>query len=177
MRLKYKKISFESKEFIKILNLNLELFPPNELKAPINLADSTYANDGNLEIFAFYDDSEFVGYSAVYIYGEVCYLAFLAVSPKIQCCGYGSEILDILRLKFNKIVLEIESLDESASDLKQRIRRSKFYQKCGFNDSKRWIEYLGMRYSIYSNSAFKMSDFIEMFELFKRRNYFKFRYY
>ena len=45
MKLEYQKISFTHIDFAKIIALNLELFPKNELVAPINLSNNIYAND------------------------------------------------------------------------------------------------------------------------------------
>ncbi|MEE3776565.1 GNAT family N-acetyltransferase [Campylobacter sp. CX2-4080-23] len=176
MSLEYKIINRNSDDFKEILKLNLEVFPQNELLAPINLEDPVTASDENLKIFAFYDGGKFIGYAALYLYKELCYLAFLAIWPQFQGCSYGSKILDILNSNFNQIVLEIEYLDPKADDIDQRIRRSKFYQKAKFQDSAHTISYLGMKYSIYSNCEFDFKRFIEMFELFKSKNYFEFIY-
>ncbi|MEE3704488.1 GNAT family N-acetyltransferase [Campylobacter sp. CX2-8023-23] len=176
MSLEYKIINRNSDDFKEILKLNLEVFPQNELLAPINLEDPVMASDENLKIFAFYDGGKFIGYAALYLYKELCYLAFLAIWPQFQGCSYGSKILDILNSNFNQIVLEIEYLDPKADDIDQRIRRSKFYQKSGFCDSTHTISYLGMKYSIYTSSKVEFERFIQMFEFFKSKNYFEFNY-
>ena len=176
MSLDCRLVDVNSDIFTDILRLNSEVFPSNELLAPINLEKQIYSNDENFQILAFFDDDKFIGYAAIYLYKELCYLAFLAIWPQFQGFRYGSKILDILSLKFKRIVLEIEYLDPKADDIDQRIRRSKFYQKAKFQDSAHTISYLGMKYSIYSNCEFDFRRFIEMFELFKSKNYFEFIY-
>ena len=176
MKLEYQKISFTHIDFAKITALNLELFPQNELVAPINLSNNIYANDENLSIFSLYNDKEFVGYTAIYSYENISYLAFLAVCAKYQGRGFGGLILEILKSNFNSIVLEIESLDPNATDYLQRVKRSKFYQNNGFKDLGYEISYCGITYSIYGNYKFDSKQFIDMFNLFKSKNYFDFKF-
>ena len=176
MKLEYQKISFTHIDFAKIIALNLELFPQNELVAPINLSNNVYSNDENLSIFSFYNDKEFVGYAAIYSYENISYLAFLAVCAKYQGRSFGGLILEILKSNFNSIVLEIESLDPNATDYLQRVKRSKFYQNNGFKDLGYKISYCGMTYSIYGNYKFDSKQFIDMFNLFKSKNYFDFKF-
>lgn len=169
-------VDVNSDIFTDILRLNSEVFPSNELVAPINLSNNIYANDENLSIFSFYNDNEFVGYAAIYSYENISYLAFLAVCVKYQGRGFGGLILEILKSNFSQIVLEIESLDPKATDYLQRVKRSKFYNNHGFKDSGYKISYCKMTYSIYSNFEFDSKQFIDMFNLFKSKNYFDFKF-
>ena len=176
MSLDYRLVDINSDIFTDILRLNSEVFPSNELVAPINLSNNIYANDENLSIFSFYNDNEFVGYAAIYSYENISYLAFLAVCVKYQGRGFGGLILEILKSNFSQIVLEIESLDPKATDYLQRVKRSKFYNNHGFKDSGYKISYCKMTYSIYSNFEFDSKQFIDMFNLFKSKNYFDFKF-
>ncbi|WP_086306704.1 GNAT family N-acetyltransferase [Campylobacter devanensis] len=176
MSLDCRLVDVNSDIFIDILRLNSEVFPSNELLAPINLSNNIYANDENLSIFSFYNDNEFVGYAAIYSYENISYLAFLAVCAKYQGRGFGGLILEILKSNFSQIVLEIESLDPKATDYLQRVKRSKFYNNHGFKDSGYKISYCKMTYSIYSNFEFDSKQFIDMFNLFKSKNYFDFKF-
>ena len=176
MSLDCRLVDVNSDIFTDILRLNSEVFPSNELLAPINLSNNIYANDENLSIFSFYNDNEFVGYSAIYSYENISYLAFLAVCAKYQGRGFGGLILEILKSNFSQIVLEIESLDPKATDYLQRVKRSKFYNNHGFKDSGYKISYCKMTYSIYSNFEFDSKQFIDMFNLFKSKNYFDFKF-
>ncbi|WP_086226624.1 MULTISPECIES: GNAT family N-acetyltransferase [Campylobacter] len=176
MSLDCRLVDVNSDIFIDILRLNSEVFPSNELVAPINLSNNIYANDENLSIFSFYNDKEFVGYAAIYSYENISYLAFLAVCVKYQGRGFGGLILEILKSNFSQIVLEIESLDPKATDYLQRVKRSKFYNNHGFKDSGYKISYCKMTYSIYSNFEFDSKQFIDMFNLFKSKNYFDFKF-
>ncbi|MCI7363535.1 MULTISPECIES: GNAT family N-acetyltransferase [Campylobacter] len=176
MSLDCRLVDVNSDIFTDILRLNSEVFPSNELVAPINLSNNIYANDENLSIFSFYNDNEFVGYAAIYSYENISYLAFLAVCVKYQGRGFGGLILEILKSNFSQIVLEIESLDPKATDYLQRVKRSKFYNNHGFKDSGYKISYCKMTYSIYSNFEFDSKQFIDMFNLFKSKNYFDFKF-
>lgn len=176
MSLDCRLVNVNSDIFTDILRLNSEVFPSNELVAPINLSNNIYANDENLSIFSFYNDKEFVGYAAIYSYENISYLAFLAVCAKYQGRGFGGLILEILKSNFSQIVLEIESLDPKATDYLQRVKRSKFYNNHGFKDSGYKISYCKMTYSIYSNFEFDSKQFIDMFNLFKSKNYFDFKF-
>lgn len=176
MSLDCRLVDVNSDIFKDILRLNSEVFPSNEILAPINLSNNIYANDENLSIFSFYNDNEFVGYAAIYSYENISYLAFLAVCVKYQGRGFGGLILEILKSNFSQIVLEIESLDPKATDYLQRVKRSKFYNNHGFKDSGYKISYCKMTYSIYSNFEFDSKQFIDMFNLFKSKNYFDFKF-
>lgn len=176
MSLDCRLVDVNSDIFTDILRLNSEVFPSNELLAPINLSNNIYANDENLSIFSFYNDNEFVGYAAIYSYENISYLAFLAVCAKYQGRGFGGLILEILKSNFSQIVLEIESLDPKATDYLQRVKRSKFYNNHGFKDSGYKISYCKMTYSIYSNFEFDSKQFMDMFNLFKSKNYFDFKF-
>lgn len=176
MSLDCRLVDINSDIFTDILRLNSEVFPSNELVAPINLSNNIYANDENLSIFSFYNDNEFVGYAAIYSYENISYLAFLAVCAKYQGRGFGGLILEILKSNFSQIVLEIESLDPKATDYLQRVKRSKFYNNHGFKDSGYKISYCKMTYSIYSNFELDSKQFIDMFNLFKSKNYFDFKF-
>lgn len=176
MSLDCRLVNVNSDIFTDILRLNSEVFPSNELVAPINLSNNIYANDENLSIFSFYNDNEFVGYAAIYSYENISYLAFLAVCVKYQGRGFGGLILEILKSNFSQIVLEIESLDPKATDYLQRVKRSKFYNNHGFKDSGYKISYCKMTYSIYSNFELDSKQFIDMFNLFKSKNYFDFKF-
>ena len=79
MSLDCRLVDVNSDIFTDILRLNLEVFPSNELLAPINLEKQIYSNDENFQILAFFDDGKFIGYAAIYLYKELCYLAFLAI--------------------------------------------------------------------------------------------------
>ena len=54
MSLDCRLVDVNSDIFTDILRLNSEVFPSNELVAPINLSNNIYANDENLSIFSFY---------------------------------------------------------------------------------------------------------------------------
>ena len=71
MSLDCRLVDINSDIFTDILRLNSEVFPSNELVAPINLSNNIYANDENLSIFSFYNDKEFVGYAAIYGYENI----------------------------------------------------------------------------------------------------------
>jgi len=95
---------------------------------------------------------------------------------ELTCGTTLSLILEILKSNFSQIVLEIESLDPKATDYLQRVKRSKFYNNHGFKDSGYKISYCKMTYSIYSNFELDSKQFIDMFNLFKSKNYFDFKF-
>lgn len=67
---------------------------------------------------------------------------YIFVNDKIQSQGYGTKILKQV-MKDNKdkeIVLDIEPLDENASNHEQREKRYHFYKKNGFKTTSYFIE-------------------------------------
>lgn len=178
MKLNYKILNENSNLLERIEALSKEVFPADELVAPLKINQYFCKNEkSSAKMLAFFDDENFVGFSGIFEYENLIYLGFLAIEPRLQNKGYGSKILKELKEIFaDKIlVLEIEKIDEKAKNNAERIKRAKFYERAGFFDSLHYISYLGVTYEIYSNALnFKPDAFRKMFNDFSKKSNFSF---
>ena len=96
-----------------------------------------------------------VGLSYCIDFKGAIYLFYLAVNPDMQSKGYGTRILDELRKSCDgkPVVLEAESVDVDAENIGQRLRRSSFYLKDGFEKLPYHIEEDGVIYDTYSSGS------------------------
>lgn len=112
--------------------LFITAFPSEERPTP-EYYFSSFDNPVN-QLFGFYEDDVFIGFSSVSLYKDICYIFFLAVSEKERKKGYGSQIISFLKEKYNKFTLLLcyEEVDEKYPDHDQRKKREEFYYKNGF---------------------------------------------
>ena len=65
------------------------------------------------------------------------FVMFFAVQQELRGKGYGTAVLELLKQKNpgRTILLNVELLDENASNYTQRLQRFRFYEKNGFYDT------------------------------------------
>lgn len=147
----------------EINDLALEAFPVEEYLSPDKLVDMSKD-----ECFNFYylcDDNTFIGFVALQIYKDLCYLFFLAVSKNNRNKGYGSKIIKLIKEKFsNKThIVDFEMLDIKSNNFNQRIKRREFYLKNGYKETGLFLSYLGVDYEVFcSKENFDEKSFIEL---------------
>ncbi|WP_165210781.1 GNAT family N-acetyltransferase [Streptococcus tangpeifui] len=129
-----KKRKSVSKSLVSDLeSLYLTAFPPEERLDWDWLLKK--ADSGQADFVAYYDDSDFVGFTYSLMSDTVYYLLFLAVVEDKHSQGYGSAILaKVAQQAGSRIrVLVIEPSDQAASNYGQRLRRLAFYQSNGYH--------------------------------------------
>ena len=132
MAIIFKEVNKKEEEFQKVKDLYLTAFPANE-RFPMWLlwkkARQNYINFYNL-----YDDDKWIGFIYIVLEKDISLIAYLAIHSKERGSGYGSQVLKavIEKYKKNRIVLNIEPLDEKAENYEERKKRRKFYEKNGF---------------------------------------------
>lgn len=86
---------------------------------------------------SFYKDELFIGIVYTIEFQKILHIKYLAVHDTLHSNGYGSEILSIIKNRYGKktITLFIETLDTSATNYTQRVKRSQFYKKHNFYSS------------------------------------------
>lgn len=91
----------------------------------------------DFEILAYYDGGTLCGVSVTCQNSTVCALMYLAVSEKLRDEGVGSAILRYLenRHRGKIIIADVEVPVANASNIEQRIKRSRFYEKNGYTSS------------------------------------------
>lgn len=107
-------------------------FPENE-RVPLWLL-LQMAKKRCIDFLGFYDEGLFVGFMYVVTNEDLTLVLYLAVNDRIQSKGYGTRMLDHLeaRCPGNRVILDIEEVNEASSNNEQRIKRRAFYVKNGF---------------------------------------------
>lgn len=154
--LNLQKITKKSNDYKAVKRIFLTAFPACERPPhPFMYLRSKCAGNDYL---ALYDESTLVGMSYV-IYGErVVYIFFLAIDENHRSKGYGTAALDAIIKEYGEgrtVVLAIEEMDERAENYPERVRRLKFYEKCGFSMSGYKLREVNMVYDLleYTNGA------------------------
>lgn len=122
-----------------------------------------------IEYIAFYDDTKFVGFAYIISYQKMTYIFYLAVDPKLQGHGYGSQILqDIFKMYSGQnFCLSVERPDKKAANAEQREKRIQFYQRNGFVLSDKVAVEQGVEYAmLYHGHDFEKSTYIHLIEYF-----------
>ena len=116
----------------RVKKLYKEAFPINE-RLPIFILNSLN-KEGISDFFEIYDSNKFIGMLYNVYYKDIVFILYLAIDNKLRGQGYGSKILELIKDKYseNRIILNIEQVNEKEFNNEQRLKRKKFYQKNGF---------------------------------------------
>lgn len=90
--------------------------------------------NGKAGFYALYDLDTWVGFIYLKEFKDIVFVKFFAISEQRLSGGYGSKVMDSMKGKYAKqrIVLNIEELDDTADNYQQRIKRKAFYAKNDF---------------------------------------------
>ncbi len=167
-----KKINYAFSDLGKVEILAKEAFPPEEYLAPSTLIEMS--EQGYLDFWGLYDEDVFVGFMAVTIYEDMCYLFFLAISSSVRSKGYGGQALQLLDELYplKQQVVDFEMINEAANNNAQRIIRKAFYMRNGYKETMKFISYLGVDYEILCKDIhFDFEKFKRMMNNFKIKNF------
>ena len=116
--------------------LYLSAFPENE-RPPLEYFYHSLNEYKENHLFAYYENDEFIGFSYISLYEDICYIFFLAVSPQKRNMGYGSKIIDLIKNKYKDYVLLLvyEEVDKKYDDYLFRKKREEFYTRNGFKEN------------------------------------------
>ncbi len=162
------KITSEFQELSLIEELAKEAFPPEEYLAPAKLIEME--EDGALDFWALYDGNTLVGFAVISLYEDMCYLFFLAIRPELRSHGYGGKTLRLLDELYpdKQQVVDFEMIDEAAPNNAQRITRKAFYLRNGYQETGKFISYLGVDYEILcKQKPFHFDTFQQMMKQFR----------
>ena len=114
------------KKISKIFSRYEKTFPENERRDKEQFLD--LAEDPDAFVFLIKNEDETIGYSVIWELKDFYFLEHFEVFEEFRNQKFGEQILEALKEKFDKIVLETEpdSLSEIAA------RRVRFYQRNGF---------------------------------------------
>lgn len=149
--LEAKIVSSDIPEYEAVVNTYKKSFPRLE-RIPFAILLVYAKRKGSLFI-AFYENGIFCGETYLIRIGDVVFILYLAVNPKLRSKGYGSKIVAWVQEKFpnHKISLTIETVNKSCDNYAQRFKRQEFYYKNGFQKTSYRVKEFGVVYDILSN--------------------------
>lgn len=124
--------SLDKEQWEKIREIYMEAFPKQERK-PFGILKRSVKR-GKVELFAAWEGTDLLGFTAVIPFENMVMVDYLAVSAKARGKGTGSQLMDEACGHYTgkKVVLLIERLDDQAENAAQRQARRRFYLKNGF---------------------------------------------
>ena len=132
-----KQVNFKNNPSIRkdVEPLYVSAFPVEE-RPPVKMFFKNAVKE-TIDLIGFYENDEFIGFTNLVDYQDICYIYFLAVTPEKRNQGYGSKILETVKqLKSDKnLLLCFEEVDEKYKDNSFRIKRRDFYHQNGFKDN------------------------------------------
>ncbi len=165
------KVLFNEESNVKedVANLLVTAFPKDE-RPPVDIFFHNLSiNKENTRLLAFYIENNFIGFTSLVLYKDICYIFFLAVSPTFQNKGYGTQIINIIKEDYKDyvILLAYEEVDEKYPNYAQRKSREAFYLKRGFKDNGFISEEWGVRFqSAYiGKRRVSFEEYIEIFKI------------
>lgn len=112
--------------------------------------------EGTMEMFALTENgSIFVGLAIFIYFRDMVLLDYFAIEPSFRGMGKGSEALELIKRRFSdkRFFLEIESVYEECSDIKNRQNRRKFYMANGLKSQNYLVSLFGTEMEILSAGA------------------------
>ena len=90
-----------------------------------------------IDFLSFSDNGAFVGFIYLVSYKKTTFVLYLAIDGSLRGKGYGSRVLSQIKAEKpgQRIVLNIEPLDDKAPNAEQRRKRLAFYERNGFSES------------------------------------------
>lgn len=125
------KVSKEINEYKQIKKLYKKAFPLEE-RAPFWLI-MRKTKESITDFWSLHDNGKWVGIAYV-VKGEgLAYLFYLAIKEEERNKGYGEKVLTALKDYYEgcRLFLALETLDKTADNYEQRVKRHLFYEKCG----------------------------------------------
>lgn len=148
-----------------------EAFPANE-RAPLSLLYRK-ARRPYVDFTAYYDgisgSRTFVGFAYLVRSEDLVFLMYLAIDPRHRSKGYGSRVLEQIRLTYPgcRIMLNIEAPDSKASNAGERLRRREFYVRSGYAGSGFLIKEFGVLYeALIQGGTFEREEFNRLYRRF-----------
>ena len=135
----------------KVRQLYMQSFPKEELLPWWLLR--LHAHRKGFALTAFLDGDQLCGFTSSIDGENMHFLLYFAVAEDLRGKGYGSAILNMLKQKYDTVILNIEPLVDDAPNLDQRQRRYRFYRKNGFRDTGYYAWDIGGIYRVLSSTG------------------------
>ena len=148
-----------------VQKLFLSAFPSDE-RPPAHIFFAKAKKENN-DVYAYYDNDEFIGFTGIITYKDIIYIFFLAVPEAKRNMGYGSKILEYIKSSHrDKVVLLCyEEVDRKYDDYEKRVKRKEFYQRNGFLENGFKTNEFGVIFETAYYGVHKVSfeEYVEIF--------------
>lgn len=103
-----------------------------------------------VDFFVYRSEGRFVGFTYTAYFKNTAWLFYFAVEQELRGEGYGSLILAeyLATIKAERVIIDIESTDQTAENKAERTHRRAFYERAGFRDTNISRSYRGITYQI-----------------------------
>lgn len=135
MNLKLESLTKKHHQFANVKELYHSAFPKNE-RIPMELLTWKAKRDF-VDFLAIYDKTKFVGFTYLITDKDLTYVLYIAIASNARSKGYGGHALAKIKERYpdNRIILNIEVVDETAGNYEQRVTRRNFYVRNGYKSS------------------------------------------
>ncbi|TLU66342.1 GNAT family N-acetyltransferase [Thalassotalea litorea] len=135
MNITFYPVNSNNANYIEVIDLYKEAFPEAR-KVPKWLLKYKLRN-GKIGLSALYSENVWIGLIHITEYEDIVFIQSLAIAEFNRSKGFGSQVLDSLKSLHSgkRIVLNIEVIEDEASNYKQRVKRKAFYENNGFLSS------------------------------------------
>mgnify|MGYP000928895881 CR=1 FL=1 len=164
MDLRIENVTRKSKEKQKIKEIYKSSFPKGDRMSFIMML--IMAKMSSTEFISFHDKDTLCGFVYMSTIENLTFVMFLAVDENIRGKGYGSFILEKIQSMHtnSKIIVSIERCDQEAKDIKQRLKRKKFYINNGYKETGYLVELGNKKQEILiKNGEFNKEEFFLIF--------------
>lgn len=155
-------------QWLRIYWLYRRSFPRSERK-PFGIILSMRRR-GRTDVWYFAQDGRFAGFAATINDADLILLDYLAVPRALRGRGVGGRALEMLRSSYpgKGLFVEIESEFEPSPNREERVRRKRFYERCGMRPSRVMADVFGVRMELLCRDC--RVDFAR-YHAFYRDNY------
>lgn len=165
--MKIKHVNILSKDYKKIRDIFSTSLPSYERLSLFSIYAFSLRKD--IHYLVFYEGKTIVGIMYTIETKKLNYLLYLVVNPELRSKGYGSKMLEWLknRSQDKPVALDIEIIDDKASNYGQRLKRLTFYERNGFHSTNYNIFYEDQYYTVLTNNEnFEIKDLVDLFKTF-----------
>lgn len=135
MSITFYPVSSDNGNYIEVIDLYKEAFPEAR-KVPKWFLKYSLRN-GKVGFSAMYSEDIWIGLIHITEYEDIVFIQTIAIKESSRSKGFGSQVLEYLKSisTGKRIVLNIEVIDDQASNYNQRLKRKAFYKSNEFLSS------------------------------------------
>lgn len=123
---------------------------------------------GIAEILSIKDENEnMCGLAITLIYKDMVLLDYFAIDENARGNGLGSEAIQLIKQRYEtkRLLLEIETPNEQASNNEQRVRRKQFYHKNGLVDTNIFVNIYHLDMELLTDGSYvTFDDYITIYQ-------------